>query len=146
MWRARLVILLAAVLFLLGCSEQNTGTPIASETAAVTVEHVVTIIAPDGETQDGYWVGGDWPDEPVYSVEYGISQTAHNHFRGCGLGDAQIEDLVRHHMERASREITLSSRIVLQGKGEPDATAVFTRVMDIERLASGVYLVTCESQ
>lgn len=43
-------------------------------------------------------------------------------------------------------KITLSSRIVLEGKGEPDATPTFTRVMDIERLVSGVYLVTCESR
>lgn len=155
MWRAKVTILLGAVLFLLGCSEHNAVTPVASGTAAetsppvaaVTPEVVVTVeVAPDGVTEDGYWNGGQWPDRPVYSIQHGISQTAHEHFRSCGVGDAQIEDLVRHHMERASNAVTLSSRIVVEGKGEPDATPTFTRVMDIERLVPGVYLVTCESR
>lgn len=155
MWRAKCTILLGAVLFLLGCAEHNAGTPVATETAAATgtpavavrPEAVVTVeVAPDGLTEDGYWNGGEWPDMPVYGLRQGISQRAHDHFRACGAGDEQIEELVRVHMERASHAITLSSRLVVEARGEPQATPTLRRVMDIERLVPGVYLVTCEVQ
>ncbi len=93
MWRAKVGILLGAVLFLLGCSEQNAGTPVA----AVTPEVTVTVeVAPDGVTEDGYWNGAEWPDRPVYSMQHGISQT----ISGSAGDDASCGPVMRSRFRR----------------------------------------------
>lgn len=148
---ANVALLLAAILLLGACLEDEGATQIRSPTPAATatasLDAVVTVeIAPDGLTADGYWNGGAWPDMPVYSLQHGISQIAHEHFQACGANDSSIEDLVSVHREQASARITLNSRIVVSARGVPDATPTFSRIMDIERLEPNVYLVTCELQ
>lgn len=145
---ANVALLLAAILLLGACAEDEGETQIPSPTPAATATAaVVTVaIAPDGLTADVYWNGGAWPQLPVYSLQHGISQTAHEHFQTCGASDASIEDLVSVHREQASARITLNSRIVVSARGVPDATPTFSRIMDTERLEPNVYLVTCELQ
>jgi hypothetical protein len=80
----------------------------------------------------GYWDGGEFVGQPVYSSQYGISRTLHFEFQACGLEDKDIEDFARADFYRQ----TILKINPTNGKTQ-------SIVLSAEAPTLGVYKVMC---
>lgn len=98
----------------------------------------------ESDTSDSgqYWNGGDFSGQSVYSLSLGISQTAHDIFAACGLGDDHIETAVATHLEQPEIQYRGASR---QGISEvtKDRTPIWWVSIGVTTISEDLYLVTC---
>ena len=89
-----------------------------------------------------YWSGGEFSGQAVYSLSQGISQTAHDIFAACGLGDEQIKTAVATHLDKPEIQYRGASR---QGISEvaKDRQTIWSVSIMVTTISDDLYHVSC---
>jgi hypothetical protein len=132
--RIILGIILVCFLLTIGCSGTavNQSTP-AGEARDDLIETSVESAEP---TPSGYWNGGDYPERPVYSITFGISQTAHDAFSACGLRDNAVEGAVEAYLQQNTER-----QMIMAQDGQKET--MWSVAMTVSPLTADIYEVTC---
>ena len=155
----RILLTLLILSLLAACSDSGAQTTPTAQRASHATSTPATSpsIEPDGAPAEvagnecavapgeDYWDGASFAGEPVFSSQCGISQAAHDTFRACGLRDEHIREIVDQHVSSRREFYGEESGMVLSILGAPDATPSWSRYYGAQTLASGIYLVSCNS-